>query len=351
MECFTSREEKIMGKKVSIIVPAYNAEKTLQDCIDSIDNQDYPKKEIIIVDDGSKDATWEIANLMSKKKTNVIAVHQSNQGVSAARNKGISLAKGEFVMFVDADDIVLPNMIKTLMKYQKLYNADLVKSGLCRVEKNKNVHFETCKNISFYATRTEIFNNFFCILSSGLNSPVGKIYRLSIIKEKNIKFDEKLDLSEDLFFNLTYLESVNNALWIPEIFYKYYTYNSILTKKYREKLFDRRKKTIDLCEKYLRKSNLNRDIVYYLYIKLLFAAAIQEVEYGKRRSERLDKINSNLSCTEVIKAIEKMQPQGITENVLYYIAKNKQATQIDRFAKIIIGIKKIRFFKISRISV
>ena len=106
----------MQNSKVSIIVPAYNAEKNIEQCINSIENQTYKDIEIIIINDGSKDNTQKISENLKKIYKNIIVVNQENKGVSQSRNTGIDKATGEYIMFVDSDDFIEKNMIETILK-------------------------------------------------------------------------------------------------------------------------------------------------------------------------------------------------------------------------------------------
>lgn len=114
-----------MSKIVSVIIPAYNAGKYIQECLDSLLSQTYQNLEIIVIDDGSIDETYEIVNSYSNKFARLILVHQENGGVCAARNKGLDLASGEYIMFLDADDYLLKESVEILYNDLINYHADL----------------------------------------------------------------------------------------------------------------------------------------------------------------------------------------------------------------------------------
>ena len=104
---------------VSVIVPVYNREKTISACLNSIIYQDYVNIEIIIIDDGSTDDTYMLCTEFLQRDKRIILYHQDNGGVSKARNKGLEMAKGEYIMFVDSDDILDSHMIANMLKYKK----------------------------------------------------------------------------------------------------------------------------------------------------------------------------------------------------------------------------------------
>lgn len=118
------------GNLVSIIVPAYNAEKTLERCVKSVQAQTYGNLEIVVVDDGSSDSTEEVATALSNQDGRVIVVHQANSGLSGARNTGIERARGELLFFLDADDLIDPDEISSLVTVMTATDADLVIGGI-----------------------------------------------------------------------------------------------------------------------------------------------------------------------------------------------------------------------------
>lgn len=112
--------------KLSIIVPIYNVEQYLRKCVDSVLNQDYEDYEIILVDDGSPDGCPQICDEYAAKHENIRVVHRENGGLSAARNSGIEEAKGEYVMFVDSDDYIEPNVLRGLMEQVEREQLDVL---------------------------------------------------------------------------------------------------------------------------------------------------------------------------------------------------------------------------------
>ena len=135
-----------MKPLISIIVPVYNVEKYLDLCIDSILNQTYRNIEVILVDDGSTDRSTEMCDSWKKTDNRVTVIHQINQGLSAARNKGIDVAKGYYVAFVDSDDCILPNFCQALIDASISQNSDIVVCGFSLITdegaKTKSISYE-----------------------------------------------------------------------------------------------------------------------------------------------------------------------------------------------------------------
>lgn len=119
-----------MGSELTVVVPVYNVEKYLSKCIESILNQTLTVDEIILVDDGSKDRSGEIAEEYAEKYENIKVIHQKNGGLSSARNTGIDAATKEYIAFVDSDDYIAPTMYEVLMERLKKYDADISICGV-----------------------------------------------------------------------------------------------------------------------------------------------------------------------------------------------------------------------------
>ena len=110
---------------VSIIVPVYNVEKYLRECLDSILNQTFKDFELILIDDGSKDKSGEICDEYAKVHSNITVVHQKNQGQAAARNNGVKISEADWIMFVDSDDVIHPDLLQFLYKAAKESNSGM----------------------------------------------------------------------------------------------------------------------------------------------------------------------------------------------------------------------------------
>ena len=121
--------------KISVIVPVYNAEKYLEKCIESVLAQTYPNWELILVDDGSKDGSADIVDGYAARDTRIMAIHQENAGPGMARNKGIRVAHGEYIVFLDSDDVIKPDYFEKLSHE----TADVVFIDINRVDENFHV--------------------------------------------------------------------------------------------------------------------------------------------------------------------------------------------------------------------
>lgn len=217
--------------KVSIIVPVYNVEKYLRKCIDSLINQTLNDIEIICINDGSTDKSIKILKEYKNKDSRIILLNQENSGQSVARNRGIEIAKGEYLGFVDPDDWI------DLDYYEKLYNAastndtDIAVGGIIRVtgiKKKKFLNFEK-------ETLTDNTKLKFELCDVPEKSYIwNKIYKTQKLKEINLKFEEGR-IFEDCIFTPQALFFLGKMVTVPNIYYYYLRRGNSTVKQRSEK--------------------------------------------------------------------------------------------------------------------
>ena len=201
---------------VSIIIPVYNASKYIDDCLMSIINQSYKNIEVFLINDGSKDDSLQKLYQWQKKDSRIYVEDQINHGVSYTRNKGISLATGDYITFIDADDVVSLDFISVLVELIKNTGSDC---AICNI---KNFWSETDKvysdgNATIYS-QVDTITNLFGIFHGFM---ANKMYKLSIIQKHNIKLNEDIAISEDLLFNIDYMQYVSKSVYYSGIKYLY----------------------------------------------------------------------------------------------------------------------------------
>jgi glycosyltransferase involved in cell wall biosynthesis len=221
---------------VSIIVPVYNASRFIGPCIESLQRQTHSEIEIILVDDGSTDASLAICKEYAEKDSRLCVLHQENSGASAARNKGIQVAKGGNLMFVDADDFVDKNIVKILL--DGFQNADEVGLSICLYKthffsggKSCSSGFSHSKDGVFSVERYMDFNSFdpsntseVCEKAFVSGNIWARMYLASIIKENGLLFDASLSRYEDVLFNLSYLKFARSIYLNKKALYNYSVY-------------------------------------------------------------------------------------------------------------------------------
>ena len=207
--------------KISVIVPVYNGEKNIARCLDSIIKQDYRDIEIIVVDDGSIDNTFEIITNYSKLDNRIKAIHKENSGVSSTRNKGLEIASGEYIQFIDADDWLSFDACKLLLRSMEDNDVDLVVGDFYRVIDDKTSKKGTFKNDGII-TRN-IYADKMMLSPADFYYGVlwNKLYKKSIIDEYHIKLDENIDYCEDVIFNLEYLLHIDKIYILKSPIYYY----------------------------------------------------------------------------------------------------------------------------------
>lgn len=211
-------------KKVSIIVPVYNVEKYLNRCIESLVNQSYDNLEIILINDGSTDSSGSICEKWGEVNDNIIVIKQENKGVSEARNRGLEIATGDYVMFVDPDDWCELNMVEKMM--EKIDSADLT---YCAYFVDTDKYTKTIKNAVTENRYTieEIYTALFFGSKNRNGADLATalwrgIFKMQIIKDHNIRFDTYIRFAEDWLFYASYFKYVKSVNIIEEPLYHYY---------------------------------------------------------------------------------------------------------------------------------
>lgn len=191
--------------KVSIIIPVYNAEKALRRCIESVLNQEYTDFELFLMDDGSRDDSPAICDEYARQDARVKVVHKPNSGVSATRNQALSMASGDYVEFLDADDWITSDATKLLVRAMEDHNADMVIADFYRVvgervSQKGSIDQEQSMSREQYAD---------AMMLSPADFYYGviwnKLFRRSILEEYQIRMDENLSWCEDFIFNMEYV--------------------------------------------------------------------------------------------------------------------------------------------------
>ncbi|RDU24430.1 glycosyltransferase family 2 protein [Anaerosacchariphilus polymeriproducens] len=179
-----------MSEKVSIVIPVYNSEAFLEDCVECILNQTYKNIEIILIDDGSTDNSYQILEILQKDHPSIIRIyHQENMGTGATRNRGILYAVGTYLMFADNDDTMSPDYIETMVNLIKKTDSDMVVGGCHRVT-------ESGKTIFKHRLNAHAWSKF------RMTTPWGRIMRTRFVLENHLKFGEFV-LGEDAYFTIS----------------------------------------------------------------------------------------------------------------------------------------------------
>lgn len=210
---------------VSIILPVYNVEKYLIQCLQSISQQTYKNIEVILIIDGATDSSYQLAKDYAENDKRFKVVYQENAGSGPARNNGLSHAKGEFIVFVDPDDWITDDYVEVLLIGYRETNADMILSGKwdCFCDIEGNILSKKKDTIAPYVTidQLEVRKQYLNLSSRNLvNAPTRILYKTSIIKENNIKFPD-LRRSQDIVFNYRYYNYIKSLSILDYYGYMY----------------------------------------------------------------------------------------------------------------------------------
>ena len=205
---------------ISIVIPVFNAEKTLSQCVDSVLRQSYTDWELILVDDGSKDSSWKLCKGFEKNDKRVKAFHKENGGPASARNVGLKNAKGEYILFVDSDDAIAQDSLRKLVLALEKHNADCIVFGIKQLSGLTWAPAES----RFHCSQADFKDQFYQYLNQELLSPVvNKLFKKSLIRSG---FPEDMDYGEDLVFSLQYLRNCSSVEFIPDLLYLHNNINT-----------------------------------------------------------------------------------------------------------------------------
>lgn len=199
---------------ISVIIPVYNGAQCLGKCIQSVLNQTYRDYEVIVVDDGSTDGTYDICRQFTEKDNRIRLFHQMNAGVSAARNRALAEVRGEYIVFVDADDTLPVTALQALMNGAD--DVDLVIGAYeaCRFGRKKKMEVQEetiCGEVSGMLGE----------IGHLLNTPWGKRFKTSVIRKEGLTFNNSIPYSEDTIFVLSYCKHIQRIQMVSEMVYCY----------------------------------------------------------------------------------------------------------------------------------
>ncbi|MCM1218489.1 MAG: glycosyltransferase family 2 protein [Lachnospiraceae bacterium] len=233
--------------QISVIIPVYNAAKSLSRCIDSLQKQKFSDFEVLLIDDGSTDASSAICDEYGHNDVRIKVIHKENGGVSSARNMGIDIASGKWITFVDSDDWIEGDFLSIPVKYE---NYDIVLCNYIQLLQNgvrNDIVFEQIE------TNSDNYKDTICkyINQDILRGPWSKFFKLDWIKRYNIRYDGQLSFAEDMIFNLHCLCRTNQIAFANKGSYVYcYPQNFSSIQKYKIDI----KKTIRLREAFKKLS-------------------------------------------------------------------------------------------------
>ena len=255
-----------MDDLISIIVPVYNVEKYLKKCIESIINQTYDNLEIILIDDGSTDKSGKICDEYRDKDKRIIVEHILNKGVSNARNTGLNIAKGNWVVFVDSDDWIETQFCEKLYKNAiENKNIDIICSGYKRVYTDKEEIINCDKEKIIYDSHQ------FLIKLLNVQNGYGFCH-MKLIKKNcinNIRFNKDIKVGEDALFNMQLTQKIKKVMILGEPLYNYRFNGNSVVRKYDDNYANNYLYAMEHTKRYLQHNYKNDQLIaknFYNYV-------------------------------------------------------------------------------------
>lgn len=280
---------------VSVVVPVYNVEKYIIRCLDSLIAQTLQNIEIIVVNDGSSDASLSIIDKYKHKHNNIKIINKENGGLSSARNAGIELASGMYIGFVDADDWVDSNMYENLYNSALKHQADMVLSGgFCKVFGNGDESVISSKLTKEVYSGVELIEELLLPMigskskeKDDISIEMGvtlNLYRTEILNNLSLRFlSERIYISEDILFNIHFLKNSSRVSSDKSIYYYYWQSQGSLTRIYKKNRFALE------CELYTYMNNLLLD----LGLLDMGIARLQRMFIGRARTCIISEVIAN----------------------------------------------------------
>ena len=279
--------------KISIIVPVYNGEEFLSKCIESIVMQTEKDLELILIDDGSSDNSGLLCDQYARSDSRIKVIHQKNAGVSAARNRGINIASGEYIGFVDSDDWVEPNMFERLLQEARNTDADIVMCDATTVYDDGHIQVDTITQLSGnQILKKSDFTP--SILLEMAGSACRCIYKNNRYNDKPQKCDRLLfplgvKFSEDRIFNLYAFGQANKVAYMKEAFYNRYMNKKSAVHRFHADYFEAYKKASKEIEKAIAVAWDNLEEYQTAYLRQFINGSLMAVCNYYYKTSTLDK--------------------------------------------------------------
>lgn len=314
----------MLNMKISIILPVYNTEKYLEKCLDSLVNQSYKDIEIVCVNDGSTDQSLIILEKYALEDTRIVIVNKENGGLSSARNAGLEVIHGEYVMFVDSDDWIDTDTCEKALNAALSINADVVLWSYIREYPDKSLItplFNNEKKVWMENEVSLLHRRMVGLTGNELSDPSkgdsiitawGKLYRREIL-EKQWFVDTKIIGTEDALFNISVFFNAKKVVFIPDTHYHYFKSNtSSLTKgNYKPKLVMQWKTLYQMIGKLLDEHKSTWD--FYVALNNRKVLGIMQLglaissDQSMRFGEKVKELNRILNMEHYKSAIKELQ--------------------------------------------
>ena len=330
---------------ISVIVPVYNSEKYLNICVESILKQTYKNIEVILINDGSTDASLSICNKYKELDKRVIVINQKNNGVSAARNKGLEISNGNYISFIDSDDHIKPTYLEELHNAIIKNNADVVRCCAIFEDGNENHRIESISIKGKYKTDDLLAKHLSKFLT--YNNNIG-CYVWALLTKKEIapKFNKNLSYMEDTVYYLQLMENAKTFYFLDSPLY-YYVYNSAGLSKNYNNFLENIKKLLDSYKKIesIIKDNkiIDLSIIDDMRVTYFYACITQIKMYAKSAgySKLSNKTNGFFNDNTINKYILKINKAKLNLNkkLLFFMYSHNLRFLFKSFIYIMAKIK------------
>lgn len=320
-------EKVIVNGMVSIIIPVFNCESYLSKCLESVINQTYEDIEIICIDDNSTDKSMKIMQNYAKNDTRIRIIHKINEGVSLARNAGLNIARGQFILFVDGDDWIEESTCEQAVRKAREENADIIMWSYIRERKGESQKKKIFDKDIIFTENTvqkKLHRRMIGILGSELSQPEnadalctvwGKLYQHSIIFDNNIRFYDIREIGtyEDGLFNLLYFQHTQKAVFLNQYLYHYRRTNAnSIIETYNPQLVQQWNKLFCIMKNYIQQNNLGTEYKKALQNRIslsLISLGINEMSQKSSMMKKIKNIKKIINNDEYVISVNTLEFQ------------------------------------------
>lgn len=323
---------------ISVIIPVYNVEKYLRECLDSVLHQTYKKLEVILVDDGSTDGSGRICDEYAERYPYFRVIHKKNAGLGMARNSGLETATGEYVYFLDSDDYIESTQIEELYHALVIYHVDACRVGFKAVDDEKNLLYERKYQLEVFPgerARTDLLPRMLGSSSKSQDSiemsASAQLYAMRPIKEHQLSFCSERELiSEDLVFNIDYMQYADGACTLDSTGNYYRQNPSSLSHSYLENRFEKSKSFYSVILKKLQEFGYGPDAFqrlqksFFINVRMSISQELKDTSPHDRQTKKT--IIRNICKDEMLQDIISGYPikeLGLQQKIFLFLVRHQ----------------------------
>ena len=340
--------------RISVIIPIYNMEEHLPRCIDSVMRQSYTNLEVILINDGSLDSSGDICDDYARNDSRIRVIHKTNSGVSAARNSGLGIAKGDYISFVDPDDYIEPDTYKILAELLSSQKTDIIRFNAYRGGEILNkLPFEglyedevLTKEILLPLVGAKKYGGMFIQGVLWLH-----LFRRCLIEEYNIRFNTSLRRNEDRLFTISVISHAQSMLFINDVLYHYELNNDSLSNGYKGGRWQQEALYIEELQKEISplfteaatdtQNRLNNDILLRAMLSIHHEFFTNNSNTFWFRRKQVSRILKDKQTRKAAKNVQK-EKLTIKENLILFMMKYRCSLFLSIFESLILAISKSR---------